>query len=217
MIDSVTWIHDKYETELYIFEIVSVTIFTIEYVLRIIAHKRNVIRYIFSFYALVDLIAILPFYIPFIIKIDLRFLRLLRLLRVFRVFKTAKYSNSFDLLGDVFNDKKKELGITIFIVLILMVVSAFLEYHFENPAQPEKFNNLFSSLWWATATLTTIGYGDIYPITTMGKIIGGFLSILGIGVVAMPTGILSAGLMQRIESRKKMKCPHCGKEIDRIL
>lgn len=175
MFESVSSIKHEYGNKLYIFNVFSVIVFTIEYFLRIIAHKKNRIKYIFSFYAIVDLLAILPFYIPFLIRLDLRYLRILRLLRVFRIFKTAKYSNSLNFLIDVLIDKKKELGITLFIASILMLVSTFLVYFFENPTQPNVYTDLFTSVWWSLATLTTVGYGDIYPVTMMGKLIGGFL------------------------------------------
>jgi voltage-gated potassium channel len=211
MLGSVSSISLKYGDELRLFEVLSVIIFTIEYVMRLIAHRNNLVRYIFSFYAIVDLLAILPFYIPFIVKADLRFLRLLRLMRVFRIFKTTKYSSSLSVLIDVIKEKRRELGISLFICSIFLVVASFIVFYFENEAQPEQFSNLFDSIWWALATLTTVGYGDIYPVTVEGKIIAGFLALLGIGIVALPTGILSAGLMEKIGNKKT--CPHCGKEI----
>ena len=106
---------------------------------------------------------------------------------------------------------------TFFIAFLLMIVSAFMIYHVENPVQPEKFNNIFTSFWWTLATLTSIGLGDIYPVTTLGKIISGIMAILGIGLIALPTGIISAGFIERINQKKSEKkkniCPHCGKEI----
>jgi voltage-gated potassium channel len=171
----------------------------------------------FSPFGLIDLLAILPFYVPFIIKTDLRFLRILRLIRFFRIFKISRYNSTLKLIWDVVKEKKAELQMTFFIALLMLLVSAFLMYHVENPIQPEKFTNIFSSLWWAVSTLTTVGYGDIAPVTALGKIISGFVAILGIGLIALPTGIISAGFIQKIDKNKlevkKNICPHCGKEI----
>jgi voltage-gated potassium channel len=106
---------------------------------------------------------------------------------------------------------------TFFIALLMLLVSAFLMYHVENPVQPEKFANIFASLWWAVATLTTVGYGDITPVTILGKVISSLVAIMGIGLIALPTGIISAGFIAKIDKNKsEMKkniCPHCGKEI----
>ena len=212
MLESVASIEAKYGEIIHLFNIISVILFSIEYFMRIIAHRDHLLKYIFSFYALVDLIAILPFYIPFLIPVDLRFLRLLRLMRVFRVLKTTKYSSSIRIIVDVIVEKRRELWITLFISILFMLVASFIVYYFENQAQPENFSNLFDSVWWAIATLTTVGYGDIYPVTVEGKLVASFLALLGIGIVAMPTGILSAGLMEKISSQKNA-CPHCGKEI----
>lgn len=195
-------------------EIVSVIIFTIEYCLRLYTadlafpemnkHKAR-IRYIFTFMALIDLISILPFYIPFIIPIDLRVLRMLRIIRLFRIFKINRYTTAISTINTVFKNKKSQLLSSIFIVSTLMIIASVLMYNIENPAQPNEFDNAFSSLWWAIATLTTIGYGDIYPITAMGKILSAVIAVLGIGLVAVPTGIISAGFMEVIDNNKKEK------------
>ena len=197
-------------------EVVSVIIFTIEYFLRIwtadlLYPKVNwfvaKIKYIFSFLAIIDLLAILPFYLPFLITIDLRVLRMLRIIRLFRVFKINRYTNALSSIIKVFKNKQNELLSSIFVVLL------------ENKAQPEVFRNAFDALWWALATLTTVGYGDIYPITVLGKILSAIIALLGIGLVAVPTGIISAGFMENMEESKKCKteeikyCPYCGKEI----
>lgn len=213
MLESVVRVKMQFENLLFYFDAFSVVIFTIEYIMRAIANKDRIIRHVFSFYALVDLIAILPFYLPFLIKVDLRFLRTLRLLRVFRIFKTAKYSHALEMLVKVIVEKRRELGITMFVATIFMLIAAFGVFYFEETAQPDKFSSLFDAVWWALATLTTVGYGDIYPITIGGKIIAGFLAILGIGIIAMPTGILASGIMEKIGKKQKY-CPHCGKVIE---
>jgi voltage-gated potassium channel len=167
--------------------------------------------------ALIDLFAILPFYVPFIIKIDLRVLRMLRIIRLFRVFKINRYTTALAIIGRVFKQKKHQLISSILVVFLLMIVASVLMYNVEHDAQPEAFSNAFSALWWAVATFTTVGYGDIYPITVMGKILSAVIAILGIGLVAVPTGIISAGFIENIdyseEEDEKQYCPYCGKKI----
>lgn len=198
-------ISEKFNNGLKYFEICSIAIFTIEYLLRVwtapclYPEKTNLqarLKYIFSFMAIIDLLAILPFYIPFIITIDLRVLRALRLFRLFRILKFNRYTKAMKNVFVVLKLKAVELLSSVFIVIILMLISSALMYSIEGAAQPEAFENAFSGLWWAIATFTTVGYGDIYPITVAGKILGGVVSLLGIGLVAVPTGIISSGFME---------------------
>ena len=213
-------------------ELITVIIFTVEYVLRIITadllypDKNPIvarIRYIFSFLALIDLMAILPFYLPFVFSMDLRVLRMVKITRLFRVFKINRYTDAFSSILKVFKNKKNELLSSFFIVLLLMVVASVLMFGVENKAQPEVFRNAFAALWWALITLTTVGYGDIYPITVLGKILGSIIAILGIGLVAVPTGIISAGFVESMNHEKEQEkesdeikyCPYCGKRIKR--
>lgn len=208
----------------------SVIIFTIEYFLRIwtadlLYPEKNFfvakIRYIVSFLAIIDLLAILPFYLPLLFPIDLRVLRMLRIIRLFRVFKINRYTNALTSIVNVFKIKKHELLSSVFVVLLLMTVASVLMYSIENNAQPEVFKNAFDALWWALATLTTVGYGDIYPITVLGKILSSIIAILGIGLVAVPTGIISAGFIEAMSKEEKKEsdenikyCPYCGKKIN---
>lgn len=208
-----------------IFEIISVIIFSIEYALRIfvsdITHPasnrmKSALKFIFSFYGLIDLLAIIPFYFPFFIKADLRIIRILRLIRFFRILKINRYDSSLNLIWIVIKERKSELAITGFITILILFIASFLMYYIEGNIQPEIFTNIFASFWWAIATLTTIGYGDIYPITSLGKFISGLIAFLGIGIVALPTGIVSAGFIEKVSKKNhyKKKCPHCGKEYD---
>lgn len=209
-----------------IVETASVIIFTAEYLCRVWtadllfpdrSPARARVRYVLSFMAIIDLLAILPFYIPFLIPIDLRVLRMLRIVRLFRVFKLNRYTSALSTIAAVFKKKKSQLLSSIFVVLLLMIIAAVLMYNIENEAQPEVFANAFSALWWAIATLTTVGYGDIYPVTVLGKVLSAIIALLGIGLVAVPTGIISAGFMETIEHEKKDEekqyCPYCGRKI----
>jgi len=206
-------------------EIFSVIIFSIEYFMRIyisnLTHPsstkiKSAFKFIFSFYGLIDLLAITPFYIPFLITIDLRFLRILRLMRFLRIFKINRYNNSLSLIYSVIKEKKSELVITGFVALLILFIASFLMYYVEGEIQPDKFPNILSCFWWAIATLTTVGYGDVYPITGVGKFLSGIIAVLGIGLVALPTGLVSAGFMEKIGRKNKdsKKCRHCGKEYD---
>ncbi len=211
----------------YYIEVVSVILFTVEYALRIwtsdyvyknMSPFKSRLRYIFSFMSIIDLLAILPFYLPYIFPIDLRVLRLLRVLRIFRLFKINRYTTALSSIALVFKRKAAPLLSSMFVVLLLMIIASVLMYSVEGTAQPNKFENAFSGLWWSIATLTTVGYGDIYPITTIGKILSAIIAMLGIGMVAVPTGIISAGFMECIQDDstkdKKKYCPYCGHNLD---
>lgn len=221
IISSFENLSDNVLLALRIFEVFSVIVFTIEYLLRLWTaryaypnSKVPMLRYICSFMAIIDLLAILPFYIPLTFSVDLRFLRILRLFRIIRVFKLNRYSSAMETVAKVLKNEKEKLFYTIFIMGILIIFTSSLMYYVENPAQPDKFPNIISSIWWAVATLTTVGYGDVYPITAIGKFLSGVIAILGIGIVALPTGIISSGFMSEMNSKRKTKiCPHCGKEI----
>ena len=192
-------------------ELVSVIIFTIEYLLRfwtstyLRPDKKPLIArlmYMVSFMAIIDLLAILPFYVPFIIPMDLRVLRALRVIRLLRLFKVNRYTDALSTIANVFKRKASQLLSSMLVVLLLMIIASVLMFNVENTAQPDKFTNAFSGLWWAVATLTTVGYGDIYPITIVGKLFSGVIAMLGIGLVAVPTGIISAGFIESIERDK---------------
>ncbi len=172
-------------------EIVIVMLFTAEYLYRIYATKTR-LRFLFSFYGLIDLVAILPFYLA--TSVDLRTLRLIRLLRLFRVLKLMRYNNAFHRFSQALYTAKEELLIFTAASLILLYLTAVGIYYFEHPAQPDSFRSIFDSLWWAVATLTTVGYGDIYPITVGGRLFTFVVLMIGLGLVAIPTGIVASSL-----------------------
>lgn len=186
--------------------------FTIEYLLRIWTadllfseSKRPRLKYIFSFMAIIDLLAILPFYLPFI-SADLRFLRMMRLFRLFRllrVFKLGRYFEALQIIVKVIKTSGPQLVMSVVICFFVMLFSAIIMYTVENPVQPEQFPNVISSLWWAICTLTTVGYGDVYPITHVGRFFASLISLVGIGIIAIPTGIIAAGFNQVITREKE--------------
>ncbi len=197
-------IRSKFYFEFQIFNYFCIIIFTIEYLLRIFACKSDSrfsgefgrIKYFFSKFALIDLIAILPFYIEILFStffFDTRILRTLRLLRVFLLMKGFRYSNSLQRLARVFRKKSGELYSSIIVLVALLFLTSSLMYYAENEAQPEKFGSIIDAMWWAVAALTTVGYGDVTPITPTGKIIGSLSAIMGIGLFAVPAGILASG------------------------
>ncbi|MFA5033722.1 MAG: ion transporter [bacterium] len=217
----------QYAVVFRVFEIFSVIVFTVEYILRLWSCTTDDrfkglvtgrIKFALTPLSLIDLIAILPFYLPMIIPIDLRFIRIVRLLRLFRIFKLGRYSDSLKTFSNVLRRKKEELLISVFVILILLIVASSLMYFVECDAQPKVFSSILASMWWGVTTLTTVGYGDICPITHIGKFIGALISLLGIGVFALPTGILVSGFIEEIQKKREgaKKCPHCGKDIGQL-
>ena len=185
---------------LHIFEIISVSIFSIEYLLRVFLNNKS-FKYIFSFFGIIDLLAILPFYLAS--GIDLRSVRVFRLFRLFRVFKLLQYNDAIDRVSDAFSSVKKELVVFGVGTIFLLYVAAVGIYYCENPAQPELFKSVFHSLWWAVTTLTTVGYGDMYPITVGGKIFTTFVVFIGMGMVAIPTGLLASAFSNTFSDKSK--------------
>lgn len=192
---------DKYYMVLKVIESVTVGIFIVEYVLRLwtadflypqYSRWKAAGRFIISFDGIVDLLTILPFF--FLSGfVGLRFLRVVRIFRLFRI--NASY-DSFNVIASVFRKKKNQIGSSVFIILILMLVSSLCIYSAEHEAQPELYKNAFSGIWWSLSTIFTVGYGDIYPITVLGQIMTVVITFLGVGAVAIPTGIISAGFVE---------------------
>lgn len=185
-------------TALYAIEVFCVVIFTIEYVLRIyVADSKP--KFIFSFFGIIDFLAILPFYLSF--GVDLRSLRALRFLRLFRILKLVRYNRAMKHFTTAIKSAKEEILLFLFITVILIYFAAVGIYYFENAVQPEKFTSIFDSLWWAIVTLTTVGYGDVYPITVGGKVFTFFILLIGLGIVAIPTGIISSALTKSVDKK----------------
>lgn len=209
ILESVDEIYSQFQQEFFWFEVFSVAIFSIEYLIRLwtIVEKRtksgeNVTRwqYIKSPLAIIDLLAILPFYLQFFFSLDLRFLRIFRLLRIFKI---TRYSSAFSLLFRVFTEEKHALIAAFSIIFVMLVISASGIYLIEHDVQPEAFGSIPAAMWWAMATLTTVGYGDVTPITAGGKFFGGVITILSLGLVAMPTGIIVSGFSEQLRRRRQ--------------
>ncbi len=186
-------------------EAVIIIFFTVEYVLRFAAagSKR---AYIFSFYGIIDLLSILPFFLTLGV-VDLRFVRIFRLFRLLRLFKLTRYTHALNRLKRAVDDIKEELILYVVFTLLLIYLSSIGIYYFENQAQPEKFRSVIDSMWWAIATLTTVGYGDIFPITAGGKLFTFFLLLIGLGFVSVPSALLAAALTRQFRHRNDEQPP----------
>lgn len=226
ILETVDALAASYSSFFYYFELFSVVIFTVEYIGRVWAAIDNPayegpitgrLEFASRPLLIVDLLAILPFYLTAVgIQADLRFLRALRLIRLFRLLKLARYSTAMQSFGLVIHDKKEKLILAFSANLLLLVLASSVMYYIENPHQPEAFSSIPQAFWWGVATLTTVGYGDIHPITPLGQFIGAIVAMLGIGLFALPASILASGFIEQVDEEKGMKyCPHCGEKIDR--
>ncbi|WP_240796840.1 ion transporter [Terasakiella sp. SH-1] len=211
ILESVASLRTRWADEFYYFEVFSVAIFSVELACRIWTAVEKPqdkfhhplwgrLRYLLTPTALIDMIAILPFYLSFLIAVDLRFMRVLRLLRVF---KLTRYSSAMTILLNVLRQEAKAFGAALFVLLLLMTFSASMIFLFEHEAQPEVFSDIPNAMWWAVITLTTVGFGDAYPITAMGKFFGAAISIVGIGMVALPAGILASAFSEQLHIRRE--------------
>ncbi len=214
VLESVPRYGNQYREEFFRFEVFSVAVFTIEYVLRLWTAPeargddgqpsgQTRLKYLLSPMALIDLLAILPFYLTFFVSIDLRFLRVVRLLRIF---KLTRYSGAMNILLSVLKEEASSLFAALFILLVLLMLASSGIYLIEHEIQPDAFGSIPDSMWWAMATLTTVGYGDVTPITPMGKFFGGCITVIGMGMVALPAGILASAFSDYVHrSRREYK------------
>jgi voltage-gated potassium channel len=240
--ETVDSFYSQYSDLLWAFEVFSVAIFSIEYLARLWVCNngdryqgpvKGRIRYMLSPLAIVDFLAIVPFYLPMLLPLDMRFLRALRLFRLSRIFKLTRYSESLNMTGRIIRDRKEDLVITVFIITIVLIISSTLMYYAEHEAQPEKFDSIPNAMYWGVITLATVGYGDIYPVTALGKFFSAIIALSGIAMFALPAGIIGSSFIEeRQKSREKEIeidiektletdienaleksdiCPHCGK------
>lgn len=226
ILETVPSLHSQYGEFFHYFDIVSVVFFTIEYVLRVWSanhepkYRHSIfgrIKYMFSGAALVDLLAILPFYVNSLVGLDLRVLRIFRLLRFFRLFRLTSYMKATKMVRNVFKNNVNELMLSLLLAIFLIIISSSLVYFTEHLSQPDKFKSIPDTIWWSITTLTTVGYGDMVPITMAGKIFTCFILIAGVAIFALPAGIITAGFLEEIRKRKTTKnnvCPHCGLPLE---
>lgn len=220
-VDSISIPYKSYFND---FETASAMIFTIEYAVRLWTCTLDPryrhpffgrVRFVLTPLSIVDFVSILPFYL-FLFFPDLVFVRELHLLRLARLFKIGRYSESMRTLGKVVSSKREDLFSTLFTVFTLLMISSSLMYFAEHAAQPTLYPNIPASMWWGIITLTSVGYGDVAPITPIGRILGGIIAVLGLGLVALPTGIIASGFSEEVEKKRAKQpqiCPHCGEDL----
>ncbi|QDU61777.1 Cyclic nucleotide-gated potassium channel [Planctomycetes bacterium Pan216] len=193
-----------------VIEIVTVGFFTIEYAVRLM-NAKNKLGFVFSFYGLIDLAAFLPFFIT-LGSFHMAPMRMFRILRILSGLKLLRYSSCLRYLLDAFRQVRDELLMFLVVTLLIIFVSSVAIYHLEHEAQPETFKSIFHCMWWAVATLTTVGYGDMYPITVAGKIFTGFVTILGVGTIAVPSGLIASALTKTKKERADGSSPESGND-----
>jgi voltage-gated potassium channel len=205
------YMEEHYKGLLLAIEMVTTFFFAVDYVLRFITANelypketegRAILKYVFSFTGIIDLLSFLPYYLPFFFPAGGTAFRLFRVARILRLFRINSYYDQLNVITEVIISKKQQLLASGFIILILMMAASLCMYSVEHEAQPEVFENAFSGIWWSASTLLTVGYGDIYPVTIPGKIMGIIISFLGVGMVAIPTGIISAGFVEQYQKLK---------------
>ncbi len=208
-----TSVEQQYGEILLLIERITVIFFSIDYVLRLWTAKYifdadteygAMRKYMLSFSGIVDLLSFLPYFLPIFFPSGAVAFRIFRIIRIFRLFRINAYYDSLYVITEVIAGKRQQLMSSVFIILILMLASSLCMYSLENKAQPDVFQNAFSGIWWSVSTLLTVGYGDIYPITFLGKVFGIFISFLGVGIVAIPTGIISAGFVEQYNRIKQI-------------
>ena len=225
-LETVESIHVPYQKFFLIFDTVSVVIFTLEYVFRVWScnhdpkFKHSIhgrLKYMRTPEAIIDLLAILPFYLHIIVGLDLRVLRILRLLRFLRLFRLTAYMKSAKMVKNVFKSRASDLKLSLVLISILVILASCLVYFAEHLAQPKVFSSIPATFWWAIVTVTSVGYGDMVPITVLGKVLTGIITLSGLAIFALPAGIVTAGFLEEMRKVKPPVvhvCPHCGKDLD---
>lgn len=235
ILESVQEINNVYGKFFVDFENLSVIIFSVEYAMRIWTAPENPkyqkrfgrVRYGMTSMSVIDLLSIVPFYLSLLsnfFAVDLRFIRMVRMFRLIRVLKIARYLKALNLMQAVFRERKEQIFLSVVFIIFLLLIVSTLMYHIEHDAQPEAFSSIPASMWWGIETLTTVGYGDLVPQTKLGKVLGGMIAILGIGLFALPAGILSSGLTDQLHKSGNKRhskgkahgktCPHCGGDLE---
>lgn len=211
-----------------VIQTITILIFTTEFILRLwtadylyptMKRSAAVEHYLFSFDGIIDFLSFFPYYLPIFFPAGAVAFRMFRVIRILRLFREYPQYDSLNMIKDVLKNKSKQLASSLFIIFILMLGVSLLMFDIEHQAQPDIFKNAFSGFWWASSTLLTVGYGDIYPITLTGRILGILFTFLGVMLVAIPTGIISAGFVEQVSAIQHSKeeslgyCPYCGKKL----
>ncbi len=220
---------ERFDALMHGIEGVTIFFFTVEFMLRLWtadllyrrSRVRSAFRYAVSFNGIVELLSIIPFFLPFIFPKGIIAFRMFRVVRILRLFQANTYSDSLSTILIVLRRKRNQMLSSMLIIFVIMIMASLLMYGFEHEAQPDVFTNAFSGIWWATSTVLTVGYGDIYPVTIAGQIASIIITFLGVGMVAIPTGILSAGFTEYVSEqnahkkkhKKKEYCPYCGEKL----
>ncbi|MDL5048003.1 ion transporter [Oscillatoria amoena NRMC-F 0135] len=223
LLNSIQSFRNEYDHFFYNFEMFSVFLFTAEYIFRIYSIVENPkykdpirgrLNYMKTPMAIIDLMAFLPFYLTFL-PLDLRFIRIIRLMALFRLFKVARYMEALRVFRKVIYERREQLILSILFIFFILIIISTVMFYVERGEQPNKFTSIPDTMWWGIATLTTVGYGDMVPITPLGRFLGGLFAIAGVGLLALPAGILSSGFFELLHTPKSKKhtCPHCGKEF----
>ncbi len=228
MLETVSSLHEKYADFFHYFDLISVIIFSVEYVLRVWSSNheekykgslKGRLKYMLSPGALVDLLAILPFYLHAIIGLDFRVLRILRLMRFFRLFRLTAYMKSAHMISNVFKKRFNELLLSLVLVIFLVIIASCAIYFAEHQhiVNRAKFTSIPATIWWSVVTLTTTGYGDMYPMTYLGKAMAMVIMLTGVAFFALPAGIITAGFLEEFRMnriKKTHRCPNCGELLD---
>lgn len=225
VLETVPWLHDRWGHAFWLFEALTVLLFSGEYLARLwvcvedrkyARPIRGRLRWMFTPMALLDLAAVLPFYLPLVAPVDLRMLRALRLVRLARVFELGGYGDTLETVSAVVHDKKEELLVTTCVAVVALVVFSSLVYFIEHPGQPEKFSSIPATFWWGVTTMTTTNC-DIMPMTSLGRVVAGCAAVTGVGLFALPAGIIGSGFVEEMHRRHasaaRRPCPHCGKAL----
>ena len=204
---------ERFGTLLLTIEAVTTFFFAVDYVLRLVSSKelfphesdgRAAIKYVLSFSGIIDLLSFLPYYLPVFFPAGTAVFKMFRIARILRLFRINSYYDQLNVITEILSRKRQQLMASVFIIVILMMAASLCMYSVEHDAQPKVFQNAFSGIWWSASTLLTVGYGDIYPVTTLGKILGIVIAFLGVGMVAIPTGIISAGFVEQYQRLKSI-------------
>ncbi len=227
MLETVHPIYLQYHRMFHIFDVFSVAVFSSEYILRVwsCTHEKKYshpvygrIKYMMSAAAIIDLLAILPFYLHALIGFDLRVLRILRLFRFLRLFRLTSYMKATKLIANVFKSTVNQLMLSFLLAITLVIISSSIVYYAEHIAQPQVFSSIPHTIWWSVVTLTTVGYGDMIPITVLGKIFTSVILFAGVALFALPAGIITAGFLEQSRKSKlhtnHFICPNCKTVID---